>query len=323
MKKQTGRAVAELCGAVVGAGFASGREIAAFFARFGVWSWAGVLAAGGVMGWICLGLLRCPGVAGMPVYWLGGWREWLWRGMFTALLMATGGAMLAGGGEIAALMLPLRWARIIGLAVTMLLGWHLAGRERGSLTDVSRGLLLCLLGVVVAGLFLPARRAVRVTPAGGAEGVLLGLCYGGFNVALAAPVVSAWGKRLPEGEKRRCACGLAAVLTVLLACGNGVLLKHTALADEQLPFVMLLSPWGKWGYMLAAGALYLAALTTLAACVKGLAALLGRRLPLGVIAMAALSLGGLEEIVGVAYPLLGGGCFLLLLWARWVNGTKT
>lgn len=323
MKKQTGHAVAELCGAVVGAGFASGREISAFFARFGVWSWAGVLTAGGVMGWICLGLLRRPGVAGMPYVWQGRWQARLWRGMFTALLVSTGGAMLAGGGEIAALMLPLRWARIIGLAVTMLLGWHLAGGESKSLTGVSRGLILCLLGVVLAGLFLPARRAVRVTPTGGPEGIALGLCYGGFNVALAAPVVAAWGKRLPEGEKRRCACGLAAVLTALLACGNGVLLKHTALADEQLPFVMLLSPWGKWGYMLAAGALYLAALTTLVACVKGLAALLGRRLPLSMIAMAALSLGGLEEIVGVAYPLLGGGCFLLLLWARRANGTKT
>ncbi len=323
MKKQTGHAVAELCGAVVGAGFASGREISAFFARFGVWSWAGVLTAGGVMGWICLGLLRRPGVAGMPYVWQRRWQARLWRGMFTALLVSTGGAMLAGGGEITALMLPLRWARVLGLAATMVLGWLLAGGESKSLTGVSRGLILCLLGVVLAGLFLPARRAVRVTPTGGPEGIALGLCYGGFNVALAAPVVAAWGKRLPEGEKRRCACGLAAVLTALLACGNGVLLKHTALADEQLPFVMLLSPWGRYGYLLAAGALYLAALTTLVACVKGLVALLGRWVPLGMIAMAALSLGGLEEIVGVAYPLLGGGCFLLLLWARRANGTKT
>ena len=103
MKKQTGRAVAEICGGVIGAGFASGREIAAFFSRFGMWSWPGVILAGVVMGWICRGVLRSPGVAGMPRSWLGTWRQWLWQGMFTALLGATGASMLAGGGEIAAL----------------------------------------------------------------------------------------------------------------------------------------------------------------------------------------------------------------------------
>ena len=323
MRKQTGRAAIELCGAVVGAGFASGREIAAFFTRFGAWSWAGVAAAGAVMGWICLGLLRRPGAAGMPMRWLGSWREWLWRGMFAALLTATGGAMLAGGGEIAALLLPLRAARLAGIALTLLLGWQLAGRESGYLPGISRGLIICLLCVVAAGLFLPARRAVSVIPQGGGEGVVLGLCYGGFNVALAAPVMAAWGGKLPENEKRRCALGLAAVLVALLAFGNGVLMKHTALQDEELPFVMLLAPWGKWGYMLAAGALYLAALTTLTACVKGLRAVAGKWMLLAVSAMAALSLGGLAGIVEVAYPVLGGGCFLLLLWARRSNGTKT
>ena len=207
--------------------------------------------------------------------------------------------------------------------LTLLLGWQLAGRESGYLPGISRGLIICLLCVVAAGLFLPARRAVSVIPQGGGEGVMLGLCYGGFNVALAAPVMAAWGGKLPENEKRRCALGLAAVLVALLACGNGVLMKHTALQDEELPFVMLLAPWGKWGYLLAAGALYLAALTTLTACMKGLRAVAGKWMLLAVSAMAALSLGGLAGIVEVAYPVLGGGCFLLLLWARRSNGTKT
>lgn len=323
MKKQTGRAVAEICGGVIGAGFASGREIAAFFSRFGMWSWPGVILAGVVMGWICRGVLRSPGVAGMPRSWLGTWRQWLWQGMFTALLGATGASMLAGGGEIAALVLPLRGARLLGLGLTLALGWQLAGRESRSLAGVCRGLLICLVGVVLAGLFLPARQAVAVAGWGGGEGMLMGLCYGGFNVALATPVMAQWGQRMPHREKPRCAWTAAVVITLLLACGNGALLRNTALLDEQLPFVMLLSPLGRWGYLLAAAALYLAALTTMAACLRGLRAMAGRWTWLCAAVMAVLSLGGLEAIVGLVYPALGAGCFLLLLWARWSNGTKT
>ena len=67
MEKRTGRVAAEICGAVVGAGFASGKEIALFFSRFGVWSWAGIATAVAVVGAVCLGVMRCPGVAGMPL----------------------------------------------------------------------------------------------------------------------------------------------------------------------------------------------------------------------------------------------------------------
>ena len=66
--KKAGRAAAELCGAVIGAGFASGREVASFFARFGGWSWLGVTAAVAVLGGACLLLMGHPGEGGMPLH---------------------------------------------------------------------------------------------------------------------------------------------------------------------------------------------------------------------------------------------------------------
>lgn len=320
MGKRTGRAAAELCGAVIGAGLASGQEIAAFFARFGAWSWPGVAAAAGVMGWLGLGLMRRPGAAGMPLTWRGRWLEWVWRGMFAALLTATGGAMLASGGEVAALLLPFRGARALGLGAILLAAWYLAGRDTPLLAVVSQGLILCLVGMVAAGLLLPVEESVSLQAQGGAEGVLYGLCYGGFNAALAAPVMAMTGARLNPGEQKRCVAGFTVILALLLACGNGVLLRHGSLRGAQLPFVMLLRPLGHSGYALAGGALFLAALTTLAACLRGLNTLV--RSPWVYLALPVLSLGGLEGIVGVVYPVLGAGCFLLLAAARLQNRTK-
>lgn len=322
--KKAGRAAAELCGAVIGAGFASGREVASFFARFGAWSWLGVAVAAAVLGGICWRLMEHPGEAGMPLTWRGCWLEHLWRGMFVSLLMATGGAMMAGGGEIAALMLPVHGARSIGLVGTLVLGWLLASKENAWLAAVSKGLIACLLTVMLAGLFMPARAAASVQSAGsGWESLFYGLCYGGFNVALAAPVVTVMGNALTPKERVRCAALFTLVVAVLLACGNGVLLRHRALQGEQLPFVMLLSAWGKVGFVLGGAALYLAALTTLTACLRGLRVLLPRHIGVAVAGVMLLSLSGLEGMVGVAYPVLGGGCFLLLAASQLQIGTKT
>ena len=323
MKRKTSRVASELSGAVIGAGLASGREIASFFARFGVWSWLGIAAAVGLTAWLSLGLMRQPGEAGMPLHWRGGWWACVWRGMVAALLMATGGAMLAAGGEVAALLLPFHGARIVGLAVMMGSAWYMTRQDVPLLANLSRGLILCLLAVMAAGLFLPRETGFRLQSTGGAEGVLYGLCYGGFNTALAAPVIAGAGSNLEEKEQRRCVLLFILILTVLLCCGNAVLLRHSMLQGEQLPFIMLLRPLGRVGYVLGGISMGLAALTTLVACLRGLQAIMKQHAVMGVAGILLLSAGGLEGIVGAVYPVLGAGCFLLMTAAHIQNQTKT
>lgn len=323
MEKKTGRVASELCGAVIGAGLASGREVASFFARFGVWSWLGIAAATVLTAWLALGVMRHPGEAGMPWHWRGRWLEFVWRGMFAALLMATGGAMLAAGGEVAALLLPFHGARAVGLAVMMGGAWYMTGQDVPLLANLSRGLILCLLAVMAAGLFLSAEEAFRLQDAGGAEGVLYGLCYGGFNTALAAPVIAAAGSDLKEREQQRCVWLFTMILAVLLCCGNAVLLRHGMLQSEQLPFIMLLRPLGYAGYVLGGISMGLAALTTLAACFRGLQVIVKEHAVMAAAGVLVLSTGGLEGIVGAVYPVLGAGCFLLMSLAHIQNQTKT
>jgi len=323
MEKKTGRVAAELCGAVIGAGLASGREMASFFARFGAWSWLGIAAAITLTAWLALGVMRHPGEAGMPLHWRSRWLAYVWRGMFAALLMATGGAMLAAGGEVAALLLPFHGARVWGLAVMMVSAWYLTRRDMPLLANLSRGLILCLLAVMAAGLFLPGEDGFRLQCTGGAEGILYGLCYGGFNTALAAPVIAAAGSDLQEKDRQRCVWLFTMILAVLLCCGNAVLLRHSMLQSEQLPFIMLLRPLGYAGYVLGGISMGLAALTTLAACFRGLQAIMKEHAGMAVVGVLLLSAGGLEGIVGAVYPVLGAGCFLLMTLARIQNQTKT
>lgn len=328
MEKQARRAAAEICGAVIGAGFASGREIDSFFTRFGAWGWLGVAAATLVLGFAVWGVMRRPGIAGMPRKWQGHWQGWLWQGAFTALMIATGGAMLAGAGEIAALMAPVHGAYGLGMAVTLLLGCLLAGRELSVLPVVSKGLLICLAFVAAAGILLPAQEAVAVRPgdsSGGLPaGVLHGVCYGGFNAALAVPVIALTASKLDANAKKQCVMTVTGVLGVLLALGNLTLTRHAAIQGESLPFVRLMAALGKAGYWLGGVSLYLAVLTTLTASLRGLAVLLPdrRRWRVGACAAIAVTAAtGFEDIVAVIYPLLGGGCFILLVLALWAEKT--
>ena len=309
-----------IVGAVIGAGFASGREVAAFFSRYGVLSWLGVATAMAVIAWIGLGVMRSPGV---PDTWRDRWPGRVWQGMFIALLAATGGAMLAGAGEIAALTLPLRGSYWMGMLSTLCLAWWLSERRLTGLALISRVLTACLVAMMVLGLALPRLRGVWVEDAPAWAGLpaslLRGLCYGGFNVALASPVLDEAAGALSLREKRLCALRASLILGAVLALGNAVLLRHPALLGAPLPYVALMGLWGRWGMTLGALALYLAVLTTFVSCLRGLRALLRRRW--SVCLPIAVALLGFTGAVDGLYPMLGGGCFLLLM-AKTLHGAE-
>lgn len=294
----------ELVGAVVGAGLASGREIASFFARYGPWSYAGILLA--------TGMLICLADTVIPAGWEGRWTQRLWQVLLSFLLIATGGAMLSGAGEVAALVLPFHHAYWMGMVGTLALAWLLARRTNAGLAWVSRVLLAVLAVMIGMGLFIRPQRAVQVSSDGGGAALLRGVTYGGFNAALQWPILT--GASLPPQERRRATRRAGIVILLLLLLGNAVLQRHSALMSEQMPFLRMLSGYGQFGYCLGALSLYLAILSTLTACLRGLP---GNWLPpVGIISVSLL---GFTGVVTWAYPLLGGGCFVMLLAAKFTN----
>ncbi len=291
----------ELLGAVVGAGLASGREIASFFGRYGAWGYAGAALAAAT--------LYLLGGAELPPAWRGRWPERLWRVLTSLLLVVTGGAMLAGAGEVAALTVPLHGAYWLGMAATLLLAWLLARYTVAGLAWVSRAMLTVLGGLILLGMTLPPMRAAALTEASVPSALLRGVTYGGFNAALMRPVMEG-AQGMSYKTRRRCllmACGMAGAL---LLAGQTVLMRHPALLGEAMPFVRLMAQLGRAGYVLGAAALYLAILSTLTVCIRSLG---GGVIPLAGIILTALL--GFSGVVDAAYPLLGGACAAMLALA--------
>ena len=108
----------------------------------------------------------------------------------------------------------------------------------------------------------------------------------------------------------------------MLLLFNRVLLPHAAyLGETALPLVALLRVYGKAGFYLSAGVLYLAVLTTLMAVFRGGVMILkgfGTPVPFwaGWVIAMGIALMGFEKIVAIAYPVLGLICFLLFLWPK-------
>ncbi len=296
----------ELMGAVVGAGLASGREIAAFFTQYGGWGSIGILLAALTMGWL-------TGTES-PSAWQGKWPMRLWEHLLTAMLVATGGAMLSGSGMVAALLLPVRHAALIGAALTFLTAWLLAYRTRSGLAWVSRVLLILLTAVILAAFLLPRRDAAVIARTRPVSALAKGLTYGGFNAALQCPLLAASPQN--ARTKGRSVRRAAFLLCVLLLLGHAALLRHPALIGEPMPFIRLTASLGYAGHFLGACSMYLAILSTLTACLRGLER--HRGLSAGVIAVSLLGFSGVVEAV---YPLLGGGCMLWLAAAKFTNST--
>ena len=294
----------ELVGAVVGAGLASGREIAAFFAQYGKWSYAGIFLA--------VGLLIFLSGAELPHSWIGRMPERIWRCMLTLMLITTGGAMISAAGEVAALVTPMRGAYRVGILITLLLAWFLACRSQAGLSVVSR-LLLAVLGILLClGFTISSMRGVPVIPKGNSAVFLRAAAYGGFNAALQWPLARETDSR----NKGRALITSGLIILVMLLMGNGLLQRHPVLIDEPMPFLKMLQPLGKVGYALCAASLYLAVLSTLTACIRAQRGHIS-----SLICMMLISLVGFSGVVEAVYPLVGMCCTVLLLAAKIMNSS--
>lgn len=295
----------ELTGAVVGAGMASGREIATFFARYGRWGIVGIL--------LSIAMMVFLADVSLPDCRKHSWINIIWRLLQSLLLVCTGGAMLSGGGEIAALVLPVSRAYSIGVIVTIVLGCLLARHTLNGLALVSKMLLAVLVITLIFGLYCPPSEAVSIDPVRPINAVLRGITYGGFNAALQAPIMSRT-TQIPSSGKKRAARLSGLIVGSVLILGYTVLMRQPGLLHEALPFVVLQSRYGLAGYLLASLCLYLAIISTLTACLRCL-----NSTPASLAAILLVSSLGLSGVIEIAYPLLGGSCFLILLGAKLVN----
>ncbi len=323
------RLVLAIVGAVIGAGFASGREVMTFFTRFGAWSWAGIAVAAVVMGVVVLRLLSLARRLGAVSFAVVCERALGTRGgrigatLYALMLWGTGAAMLSGAGELCAIALPVHGAYAIGFAGMLLLGAVVARRGIGALAWVSAGMapLCCLLYfLLMIRPPLPAQVSLAPAPVGWGT-VPLGIAYAALNIALAAGLLCEQAAQRTARECVSAAIGAAACLGALLTLSNAAMLPSvSALSGAALPIVRLASGLGITGFWLCVATLGLAMLTTLAATLRAGVQVLPARLAewqRWALAAGLIALGGalgFERLVGVAYPALGWAAAALVLW---------
>lgn len=303
--------------AMVGAGFASGREIVVFFARFGWAGYGGAALASALMGLSVRGLMLLAARArsdSLPELMRSGLgRSYGSGALMAAMLLTVASAMTAAGGELGALLVNVQGARQLGMALTAAVAAAAALRGLGALRALGWLTVLAALlyYAVLAGASPGGSPAIAWRPGA----ALAAVAYAGFNVSTACGVICAAGRL--EGDARRQA-GIAGALTggmmlALLALALACMRLHWAdIEHAPLPSVLISARLGLPGYYGTIAFMWIAVMSTLAGVVLALrlqaeaAGLPGRAAVLCALSAAVLvGCLGFETLVSTLYPALG------------------
>lgn len=315
-------AVIACAGAVIGAGFSSGREIVTFFTRYGEDAWWLILLAVAVMTALCWLCMRSAERCGASQCWCALFEH---NGTgaqisITLLMVLTAGAMISAAGELVTLVWASEWAYSMGAAGTLFAAWLMGRRSLRALGWISgwmTALLLC--AVVLAMRYAPELESASLYAVQRADGwaALRAAGYAAMNMTLAIGVVC------------RCSCGMSCVhkrsrlfgwlMAALLYTGNALYLRHPEVLHEPFPLVQLLRCFGREGFLVSVALLYLSVFTTLTAVLCALqgAAAVHVRQPWLRSALAwgmplAASCMGFSGIVDGLYAPAGLLCLLLV-----------
>lgn len=313
-----------LLGGVIGAGFASGREILRFFAGHGRMAGAAIVCALLVLFALFIRLpaqMEASGAGSLVQLCrirLGRRFGLFCGGLFMLLYAVTGAAMLAACAELGALLLPLRHAYAVSMGLSLLLAllfalWGLSGIALpGALLAAILPLLLARLWALPMGeaCFLPA-----MTPDLPIRAVTDGTVYGALSAAQMAGLLAQLAAQ-PRKIRLHATLLFALLFGTLLSFGTAVCRRHMpAIIHQPLPFVYLSRALGASGYRLVALCMYAATLSTLCAMLRALMPAMPKlRHALDAAAACLLiSLLGFDMLVACGYPLLGALCAGLLL----------
>lgn len=266
-----------------GLGFASGRTQAVFCAQTVHMSWLGAVFSALVFGLLTAmlchlkrrtGAHRLPGVYRRL---LGCHAGRLIGGLYAAALVVAAVLLLSAAAKVGALVLPLRRAALMGALAALLLAGMVAAMGERALVCTS-GMYLTLLLMLELALWRfggrpnPARLqfVVELRLADSLPGALvLGALCACMSTALSAGVAV----RMAGGRVSPCGVGLLCVLLYLLVqlTGNAVLQnQQQEILSLRMPFAALTALWGKPGFYLSAGLIFLGATNALAGILRAL-----------------------------------------------------
>lgn len=329
-------------GTVIGAGFATGREIVEFFTRFGFWGLLSILIAGCLF--MILGskimLLSIDIKAGsfeqLNEYLFGKRLAHIMNLLLLAMLVGVCAVMLAGAEALFAEQLNV--PRFTGMLITAFLG----------LVVMAAGIKgLFIINVIVVPMMIAFNAAIlfHVVPAGdvnlwlqiedagnGWFAVLSGISYAGFNLALAQAVLVPLAAEINDKKTVKWGGILGgAFLTILLISGHICLSGLRDPGVFEIPMAVIVRESAGSLYFIYILMIYGEIFTTLIGNTYGLERQLHQYFQVNsmwivlflLLVVCLISLVKYGKLLGILYPLFGylSFAFLLLLLIKPAKGS--
>lgn len=323
------RVAATFAGTVIGAGFASGQEIAQFFASYGPPGLAGIIIAGALFAWLGGGLLDLghrlratdyPQV----IYHLCGRHLGPLLDLVTAAFLFTALAvMLAGAATVLRDYFGVPYLDgLVGAGLVAVLTVMFGVRGIAAANMVVTPLLVLSIITISAyslsyhdfDITIPQSDYGTVVPP--ASSWLLGsLLYVSYNLVISSTVLVPLGNTLSSRKVRRLGGALGGLTLAFLAgCIAVVIMIHSPdILDYEVPILQLASSQSPASSILYAltllAAMYTTAIASLYGCVAKTRTLLQLSPPATAGAITALALlcsqAGFANLIRLLFPLFG------------------
>lgn len=304
-------------GAVVGAGMASGAEVAAYFTPLGSWAIPAILVSAAFMagffyllmrfsaqqGFSGIGeLCRClyPSAGGVLQYaiYLGG--------------VTVGAAMLSASGELISAFAG--WPNFCGALLMLALSCAVVACGARGVERVSAILMpTVVLFFVLLLLFFPAKGSIEQGSFQIVRGTANALVYASYNLGLSVALVLSLAKEASQKQMKHSAVLAWGSISAVIAAVHLILAGGWDHIHSQLPMLDILMQKGNAVVLIYAAALLFAIFTTNTAAMYNFA--LGKSGSKGMLLAAAVSFGlsffRLTDIVRFIYPISGISAVLI------------
>lgn len=307
-------------GTVVGAGFASGQEILAFFTSYGLWGTLGIMIATALFIWLGYKMMLISSQLGTPSY------ESFNNAMFGPIvgkainmmvfltLFGVTTVMLAGSGSV--LEEQFRLPYLIGILLTIAVGFLILNKGLDRLLALNSIVVPMML--IFSCLILATGDNVsplpKQPPATYAF-IWKSILYVSFNLAMAQSVLIPIGYAIRDAQILKRAAVLGG-----LGLGFMLIISHTAMLTNwddvrlmDIPMVYITDQWSDWLQLFFVFVLYCEIFTTLVSNVYGITQQLRElftvdELKLYIILFTvsfAFCLIGYSQLLMFLYPLFG------------------
>jgi uncharacterized membrane protein YkvI len=311
-------------GTVVGAGFASGREVMQFFTRFGHWGPVLILLATAIFVWVGAKMMllsariRASSYEDLNKYLFGERLGRIASHFMLVILLAVNAVMLAGAGAVFSEHLHLNFQ--FGLLVTMLACFLLLRKGMSAIVAVNTVIapLMIMFSIYLLVHTVPEPDSGPFAAANTASPLATGMSpflYAAFNLSLAQAVLVPLGSAIGDSQTLRRGAWLGGIGIGLLLLASHFTLSSRLpdITGLNIPMARIAEQFGIWVHGLYILLIYSEIFTTLISDLYGMIRQLQQhtRLHDNVLAAGLLLLCfaigqfGFGKLLSTLYPLFG------------------